>query len=135
SINAERALEINCGQSWCRWHHSRRQERELIVVASVQREFHDLLSIDYRTARGCFGFQKRRCGADMDDFFKRTEVKAYVDAGNLVYLENDALLNKLLKAFQFGGDGVVAWIEGRQDIAPDLIRLRDLASVPVSVRN
>ena len=71
----------------------------------------------------------------MDDFFKGTDVKAHVDAGNLVYLENDALLNKLLKAFQFGGDGIVTRIECRQQIAPDLIRLRDLAGVPVSVRN
>src|SRR5437016_4093421 len=71
----------------------------------------------------------------MDDFFKRTEVKVYIDAGNLVHLENDALLDKLLKAFQFGGDGIVTWIECRQEIAPDLIRFCDLVGIPVSVRN
>ena len=63
AVDVERALEVHARQPRRGRQHARREQRELVVVAAVQRQIDDLLLIDHRvraTTSACRGASRRR---------------------------------------------------------------------------
>ena len=104
-----------------RCEHVRLQKSELQIIATVQRQFNNLLLIDHIAHCGAFGRYERCSGTDLHLFRDSTHLERNIEASLLIRLQHNPGTDDLIKAGVFGCQRVLAGSKLRNRIFPIVV--------------
>ena len=92
-----------------RLHGTCREQRQLDVVAAVERQVHDLLVVDHLALGRFRSYQQRRIGGDGNGFGHNADFQDQIDLCGLLDLKDDSVAEHppesgLLGRYAIGAD-------------------------------
>ena len=136
AVDVEHALEVDAGQPRSAGQHAGREQRELVVVAAVQRQFDDLLLVDDRARATRSSVSSSGVAATTSTAsVSCAGLQRDVDARDLCDLQRDAGAHRLLKALALHRHRVVAGPKAGNDVGPGVGRCRSHGDAGLHVRH
>ena len=122
AVHVEHALEVHARQPRGAREHAGREQRQLVVVAAIERQLDDLLLIDDRSARRRDGVEQRRGADDLDRFGELTRLQRDVDPRHLRDLQSYPRPHRLLESRHLHGHRVVTGTKAGNHVGALAIR-------------
>ena len=85
-------------------------------VARKQRQLHRAPLVNHLPQRGFGGIEQRRFGGHLNHFLVVADLQGEVELHLIGHADFDVILDELLEAGEFGGDGILAGDEVGQKI-------------------
>ncbi len=123
AVDVQHAFEIHARQPRCAWKDARGEQRELVVVATVQRQIENLSFVDHQASRRCLRFQ-HRCGAGhLDRFLDAAGLQARVELQHLRHLQDQPGPDEFAEPRGFDHEHVLAGSEARHVVESAIVGL------------
>ena len=135
AVHVQHALEVDARQPGSTGKHTGRQQRQLVVVPAVERQFDDLLLIDDRASRRGQRVEQRRRADDLDGLGEPAGLQRDIDARHLCDLQRQARAHRLLEPLALHRHRVVAGSKAGNDVGPGVGRCRSHGDAGLHVRH